>query len=278
MSFLRAKAALAATRFADLRWVASTGSTNRDMLDLLAAPSGDPSRPVVLIADHQVAGRGRLDRTWVAPPGASVLMTVGLPTGGLLPERRTLLTSALALAVAGAPTVRGALRLKWPNDLVAQGAAPGGGDLKVGGLLAELHQVPGRGECVLLGIGVNVNWVTVGNDGDVPAEVATVAGSLDRLLGTEVDREDLVAEALTALDQRWLPVLEDRAAPPTELLDAYRAASATIGRQVRVELPSAELYGTATDVTATGELVVVDDQRVARTVAVGDVVHLRPVD
>jgi hypothetical protein len=65
-------------------------------------------------------------------------------------------------------------------------------------------------------------------------------------------------------------------AAPDELLDAYRDASATIGREVRVELPGSVLFGTATDVTRTGELVVVDDQRVERTLSVGDVVHLRP--
>lgn len=277
MSFLRAKAALAETRFADLRWVASTGSTNRDMVDLLAASGGDPSRPLVLVADHQHAGRGRLDRTWTAPPGASVLMTIGLPTDHLLPERRTLLTTALALAVAEAPSVQGTLRLKWPNDLVAPGAGSDGTDQKVSGLLAELHHVPGRGECVLLGVGINVNWGPV-DASEVPAEVLAVAGSLDRLVGAEVDREDLVVETLRGLEQRWLPVLEDRANPPTVLLDAYRDRSATIGRRVRVELPAAELVGTATGITATGELVVVDDQRVERTIAVGDVVHLRPID
>src|SRR5690349_17796857 len=82
VSFHRAKSALLGTRFGDLRSVAETGSTNADMRTLLGSAGlsgvGSPS-PVVLVADHQTAGRGRLDRTWQAPPGASVLMSIGMP-------------------------------------------------------------------------------------------------------------------------------------------------------------------------------------------------------
>ncbi|MFM7063155.1 MAG: biotin--[acetyl-CoA-carboxylase] ligase [Actinomycetes bacterium] len=280
MTFDSAKAALSGTRFADLRHTPATGSTMLDVLSMLSEPSSDPARPVVLVADHQSAGRGRLDRAWSAPAGASVLMTVGLPVWSVPVERRTLLTSALALSVVGAPSAEGALTVKWPNDLVAQGAGPDGADRKVAGILAELHRlpgepadhggVPGRGDCVLLGIGINVNV------DEFPEELSGTAGSLHRLVGHPVDRAQLVAEVLTALDRTWLPVLEDTTRPPDALLYAYRAASATLGRRVRVELAEAVLFGTATDVTATGELVVVDDQRVERRLSVGDVVHLRP--
>ena len=263
VTFASANAALQHSRFADLRHVSSTGSTMVDVLEMLAEPTDDPSRAVVLVADHQTAGRGRLDRVWEAPEGASVLMTVGLPVLSVPFERRTLLTSALALAVVGAPSVEGMLSIKWPNDLVARGVGADGTDRKVAGILAELHRlpgepadhgcVPGRGDCVLLGVGLNVNLP------EIPEH-----------------RAQLVVEILTALEQVWLPVLEDTTRPPDELLDSYRAASATIGREVRVELPAAVLFGTASDVTANGELVVVDDQLVERTLSVGDVVHLRP--
>jgi len=282
VTFDSANAALQGSRFCDLRHVASTGSTMADVLEMLAEPTDDPSQAVVLVADHQSAGRGRLDRVWEAPAGASVLMTVGLPVISVPVERRTLLTSALALAVAGAPSVEGVLKIKWPNDLVAPGAGADGADRKVAGILAELHRlpgeaaghggVPGRGDCVLLGIGINVNIP------EFPDELVDVAESLQRLVGHPVDRSQLVVEVLTALEQVWLPVLEDTTRPPDELLDTYRDASATIGLPVRVELPSSVLFGTATDVTRTGELVVVDDQRVERILSVGDVVHLRPAE
>ena len=69
----RARAELAGSRFADVRWVGSTGSTNTDAMAL--ARDGEPEG-IVLVADHQAAGRGRLGRTWQAPPGASLLVSV----------------------------------------------------------------------------------------------------------------------------------------------------------------------------------------------------------
>lgn len=268
MTFDRAKAALAGTRFADVRWVAETGSTNADMADLLAeAASGpEPRRPIVLLADHQTAGRGRLDRTWEAPPGSSLLMTIGLSVDDVPPERRTLLTAALAVAVTD-PLPD--LRIKWPNDLVAVGVGDDGGDRKVGGILAEMRSVPGLGDCVLLGLGLNLNWP------EIPPELDGIATSMNRLLDGEVDREVILTAVLVALDSRWLPLVERPAGTIEEFLDAYRARSATLGRTVRVELADAVLVGTAVDVEADGALVVEDDQRVRRTVTAGDVVHLR---
>ncbi len=276
MSFERAKAALVGTRFADLRWVPTTGSTNADMLGLLreqgaGTPTGQarPARPIVLVADHQSAGRGRLDRTWEAPAGASILMTIGMSVDDVAPERRTLLTAALAASVADAQPE---LRIKWPNDLVAVGAGDDGGDRKVGGILAEVHAVGGLGDCVLLGMGLNVNWP------EIPADLAGIATSLNLVLGGDVDRDVLLADLLITLDTRWLPLVGPAAPSVEEFVAAYRARSATLGRRVRVELADAVLVGTAVDIEDDGALVVEDDQRVRRTVTVGDVVHLRPTD
>ena len=134
MQFERAKAALAGTRFADFRTVEETGSTNADMVEILRTQ--DPTedrRPAVLVADHQSAGRGRRDRTWDAPPGSSLLMSIGLPVGDIDRSRWPLVNAAVALAaVDAAPD----LRIKWPNDLVwpGDGSSP---DRKLAGILAE---------------------------------------------------------------------------------------------------------------------------------------------
>jgi BirA family biotin operon repressor/biotin-[acetyl-CoA-carboxylase] ligase len=275
MPFERAKAALTGTRFADLRWVVETGSTNVDVASILAErdPSVDRA-PVVLVADHQTAGRGRRDRTWEAPPGSSLLMSIGLPVGDLDPDRWSLVNAAVALAtVDAAPD----LRVKWPNDLVAAGAGPDGADLKVGGILAELHpDLGGLGPCLVVGLGLNLNW------GTMPDELAAAATSLDILLGGPVDAEVVVTDLLVALDSRWLALLESPAPGVDELLDAYRSRSATLGRRVAVELDAAAgtgeggVTGTAVDVDATGALVIADDAGERRTITVGDVVHLRP--
>ncbi len=275
MPFERAKAALGGTRFADLRWVAETGSTNADVAGILR--SADPSAgrsPVVLIADHQVAGRGRRDRTWEARPGSSLLMSVGLPVGDIDAQRWSLLNAAVALAaVDAAPD----LRIKWPNDLVAPRAGEGGADLKVGGILAELHHDLGsQGPCIVIGLGLNLNWV------EMPAELVDTATSLDILLGGRVDAEVVVTDLLVSLDSRWLPLLAGPSGSPDELLDAYRSRSATLGRTVRVELDAGSggdvLTGTADDIDGTGALQVTGTDGRLHTVTVGDVVHARPID
>ena len=276
MSFTRAKAALAGTRFGDLRSVAQTGSTNADMHALLAdTPGADGA--IVLLADHQTAGRGRLSRTWQAPPGASILMSIGVPVAGVPAERRGLLSTALALATTdaiGAVGGTGEVLVKWPNDVVveapddAEGAGPG--YRKLGGILAELHPIEGRGDCLVLGLGLNVNWP------EIPEELASIATSLHAVLGTEVDRDDLVTALLGAFEDRWLPLVEAPDGDLAELFAAYTDRSATLGRQVRVELPSSTLTGRAVRVLPDGALVVAGDDGTEHTVTVGDVVHLRP--
>jgi BirA family transcriptional regulator, biotin operon repressor / biotin---[acetyl-CoA-carboxylase] ligase len=264
MSFARAKAALTGSRFADLRWVAETGSTNADMAALVAgAESG--TAPLVLVSDHQTAGRGRLDRTWQAPPGSSVLMTVAVPVGAIPDTRRTLLSTALALAVH---SVRPELSVKWPNDLVVP--APEDDPLgyrKVGGILAEAIKGPDEADWVLLGIGLNVNWP------GIPDGLEGIAASLNSVVGHDLDREELVASVLRRLDEDWLPLVE--AGDVERLLMAYRRCSATLGGRVLVQLPAGEIVGTATGITAEGALVVEDDAGTSRRVTVGDIVHLR---
>lgn len=268
VGFDRAKAAVSATRFADLRWVAETGSTNADVLELLRGRGGSGA-PVVLVADHQTAGRGRLERSWEAPPGSSVLMTIGLPVDLVPQGRRTLLTTALALAVTD---VRPELAIKWPNDLVVTDVPADDplGYRKVGGILAESAPMGGDGDWVVLGIGLNVNWP------EIPDELAGIATSMNRVVGHEVDREELVSGVLTALDAVWLPLVEGPDSTGA-LAAAYRRRSATLGRRVRVQLPGSELVGVAADVAPDGALIVTGDDGATHTVTAGDVVHLRPV-
>ncbi len=296
MSFLRAKTTLDRTRFADLRTVPQTGSTNADMKMLLSSAGSvetlqEPRQvsPIVLLADHQTAGRGRLNRTWQAPPGSSILMTIGLPLAGLSAERRSLLTTCLALAVTDATQELGIeqVRIKWPNDLVCDATAVAGaavdadgtaagvdgigpGYFKLGGILAELHQIPGVGDCALLGLGLNVNWP------EVPTELLGIATSLNKISGHQVSCEDLVINLLQSLDAQWLPILEESDSDLTVLFDTYRSRSGSLGRRVRVTLPQGELVGLATNVTIDGALLLLDDAGREHVVTVGDVVHLRP--
>ena len=275
-----ARSALAGSRFADVRWVAETGSTNTDALEL--ARQGE-AEGVVLVADHQTAGRGRLGRTWEAPVGGSLLCTILLrPPAAVAPS------TTMAVAVAAAEAVEEltgrAPRLKWPNDLVWPGDGSAA-DRKLAGILAEVDwpaasQIssgwreprPQDRLVVAVGIGINVAW-----GDDVPADLADLAVAIDHLTAPEgaPDRADLLVALLRRLDRRYAELLAgpDGAAA---LREAWRERSATLGRRVRIDLGADDLEGTAVDVTDDGHLVVQTLEGPRRTFAVGDVVHLRP--
>lgn len=239
---------LAGTRFGEVRWFERLDSTNRYLLDLAArgAPEG-----LVAVADEQTAGRGRLGRTWVAPPGASLLVSV-LLRPPVAADRRHLVVTAAALAAAEAvASVAGVdARLKWPNDLVVD-------DRKLAGILAEA-----AGAAVVVGMGLNVHW------DELPAELASIATACNLCGGVSgADRGELLGAWLAALDHR-LGSLEAVTA-------AARARTATLGRRVRVELPNETFEALAVDLDPAGHLVVRPDGKPDRVIAAGDVVHLR---
>jgi BirA family biotin operon repressor/biotin-[acetyl-CoA-carboxylase] ligase len=228
-------ARLAGTRFADVRWFESIDSTNRYLLDRAAA--GAPEGTVA-VADAQTAGRGRLGRAWLAPPGAALLVSV-LLRPIVPPERVHLVTLAAALAAVDALPRTGAL-VKWPNDVVID-------DRKLAGVLAEAD---GAG-AVVVGMGLNVrgDWF--------PPELQEHATAV------AADR----AELLVA----WLRAYDARLGRLDRVVADVAACSATLGRRVRVTVAGGTFEGTARALTDEGFLVVDD-----RVVAAGDVVHLRP--
>ena len=267
------------TRFVDVRRFESIDSTNRYLLD--EARAGAPEG-VVAVADHQTAGRGRLGRTWEAPAGANLLLSV-LLRPLLAPEARHLSTTAVALAavdaiaavVIDAAGVGVEVGIKWPNDLVASDGR------KLAGVLAEadlassglegLEGLEGLPDPVVVGIGINVNWPAI--DEDLSPELRGAAVSLRQLAGGSVDREALLEHMLLALEPRVsaLSTPEGR----TLLGDDLRRQCTTIGTRVRVDLPDGSFVGTAVAVTDDGHLTV-DVDGVPRTVVAGDVVHVRP--
>lgn len=282
MDYEHAKLALGETIFADLRHITETGSTNADVAQSLRSLSAvdtgaadQRDHVVVLVADHQTAGRGRLQRKWEAPPGSSILMSIGMPTSLAGGSRVTLLPMCVSLSVSDAVRDMGieGVDLKWPNDIVrvdppGDPAPSPHGYRKFGGVLSELiHRDDGL-DHVVIGLGLNVKW------GPIPAELADVAVSLDGVAPGGVDRWELITRILTRMEERWLPALSGDALQ--FLLDAYRERCVTIGSDVRVDLIDRQLVGRAVDITDSGALVVeVDDTE--HIVTTGDVVHLRPV-
>lgn len=231
-----------------VNFVAETGSTNADLME--EGLAGAPDR-TVLRAGFQSAGRGRLDRTWQAEPGENLLVSFLFRP---VPRDPHVLTQVVAMAARDvARSVGVDAVMKWPNDLLV-------GTTKLAGVLAQAGPLEGdRPSFVVVGIGVNI------------ASAPEAAASL-RSSGWS--REIEPAEFLDAM----LPVIDTLLALDEESMHAaYRAALATIGAPVRVELPGDRFVtGRAVDVEPDGRLVVLDECAVTHRFDTADVVHLRP--
>ena len=230
-------------------------STNALVAD--RARAGEPEW-LVVVAEHQTAGRGRLDRTWETPDRAALTFSV-LLRPHVPPERWPWLPLLTGYSVGSALRSAGAdARLKWPNDVTV-------GDAKVAGILLERVETP-DGAAAVLGIGVNVSTTRA----ELPVDTAT---SLT-LLGVEADRTDLLGEILRVLAEQYD---EWQASGGGSLAASYERVCTTIGREVSVELPSGDaLTGLATGVDDAGRLLVESDGETVG-VGAGDVVHVRPL-
>jgi BirA family biotin operon repressor/biotin-[acetyl-CoA-carboxylase] ligase len=240
---------------------AEIGSTNDRAREALTEPGG-PGR--VIVADLQTEGRGRRGRTWTSPSGVNLMASVGIVPG--LPARDAgWLGAAVALATRGACTAvaqpAGRLSVRWPNDIVAADGA------KVAGLLLETSMAEGELTEAIIGIGINVNWWRR----DMPPEIAAGATSLADLSGEAVDRVELLAALLDALDEE-LTALERGDSPVPRL----REVSWLDGRQVDIELGEDRISGTVAGLADDGSLLLdAPDGRVA--LAIGEVVRVEPV-
>jgi len=246
------RASLLGSRFADVRWVASTDSTNTDLI----AASQDPEcGERVLTTDFQAAGKGRRGRTWAVPLQAGLLMSVLVRD--VVADDAHRITSSMGLAAIDAcRDVAGVeAQLKWPNDLLVGGK-------KLAGILAEASFADGPLASVVVGMGMNVNWADA-----MPADLAASAVALDHLAGRTIDRAELLVAVVANLEA-WL------ARPSDDVRTAHRERSATIGQTVRVEQVAGSIIGEAVDIADDGQLVVQTATGRCQ-ISVGDVVHLR---
>jgi BirA family biotin operon repressor/biotin-[acetyl-CoA-carboxylase] ligase len=238
--------------------VSETGSTNADLIARAAA--GEDIDGVVLIAEHQTAGRGRLGRSWSAVPRALITMSVGVDADEVPSEAWGWLPLAAGVAIVDAVAAITEVEtgLKWPNDVLA-------GDGKLAGVLAEVA-TPQR--VIVVGVGLNVTL----RSGEVAAPGAT---SLLELGAAAPDRDRLLHRLLTELGERIVDWRNARGADARLAAD-YRARSLTIGTPVRAVLPGGnEIIGVAKAVDEQGRLCI-DGQGQTWVVSAGDVVHLRP--
>lgn len=240
-----------------LELVATTASTNALAAEHVRAGA---SPGLVVVAEEQTGGRGRLDRRWETPPGTAAVYSCVLA-----PEVPAASWPWLPL-LTGLATARTLRRhgvdggVKWPNDVLVD-------DRKISGILVERVDGP-RGPVAVVGVGVNADL----REDELPVPTATSVGLVT---GRPVDRTALLVGLLTdlvAAYEDWVAV-----GGADRLRAAYARECVTVGRQVRVALPGEqELRGLASTVDATGRLVVRTDDGQDVAVAAGDVVHVRP--
>ncbi len=254
---------VAETRFSELRHVVSTGSTNSDLAQFAEelAANGRPIVPAVLVADRQIAGKGRRGRIWESGRPTGLWVSVLVPAPQPITDLGWLLASAGIALVDALRPLGVPAGLKWPNDIVVP---TDGGDRKLAGMLSESTSHRGHVHGIVIGLGCNIDAIPP----DLPEAIA-----VSDLADKHVDRFDLLAAWLIGLD-RWLARLETLGA--TSLRDGYRDRSATLGRLVRIEALDGSWEGRAIDVDDDGHLLV-EVQGEVRTVVAGDVVHLRAI-
>lgn len=217
-----------------------------------AAAEGAAAEGTVALADEQTAGRGRLGRSWVAPPGVNLLPTLLLrPPAPILRQVAMIAPLAVSSAIveiSGLPT-----DLKWPNDVQARGR-------KLAGILIETSVLDG-GAFVLVGTGINVNFDPRPYD-----EIRDIATSVAVELGREVDREPLLAAYLAHFERMY-----DAAKAGQSMLAEWRARLITLGRDVHASWPGGSADGVAEDVDESGALAIRTASGERITVEAGDV-------
>jgi BirA family biotin operon repressor/biotin-[acetyl-CoA-carboxylase] ligase len=253
----------------------SVASTN----DVVGAWLADGEPEVcVAVADEQTAGRGRNGRTWTAPAGAALLCSLGFRPTYLEPERAWQLAAIVSLAMADATEAiadrpHGAVRLKWPNDLVV---AEGDAVRKLGGVLGETIGAGTDEPRVVIGIGVNAGWRRADFPSDLAESMTSAAelsGDAGAMPGAEL-RDRLLEQFLDRLGPR-IAALRSGPFPAGE----WRDRQLTNGAVVRLERPdgSVEIVR-ATDVDPDSGALVIDSlsgEWSRRSVTVGEIRHLR---
>jgi BirA family biotin operon repressor/biotin-[acetyl-CoA-carboxylase] ligase len=235
----------------NLIFEASVGST----MDLARdAAEHDAAEGTLALTDEQTAGRGRMGRSWVAPPAANLLSTLILRPPSMKVMRRIAMIAPLAIVEGVADTCGITCDIKWPNDVQVRGK-------KLAGILIESISGEDGALTALVGPGINVNF-----DPRQVAEIRDIATSLQVELGREADREALLASYLLHFEGMY-----DAAKAGASPRDRWRERLVTLGQRVTVTEATRTTEGVAEDVDDEGGLLVRRDDGSLVTVEAGDV-------
>ena len=235
-------------------------STNE--LALFLAAKDDLLTSIVIIADSQEKGKGRLGRIWISPPGRNIYMSIAFKPG-LDTRDATMLTLLTSVACAHAIKKISGLQvsIKWPNDLILSGK-------KLGGILTEIRADIDKVNLAVIGIGMNVNM----RKGDFPEEIRSIATSIKEESGKCCSRNELVIEILRQVEHFYGMLMELGKHP---LLNEWKILSSTLGKSVKVVIGDEILIGLAEDIDDNGMLILKLDSGLRRQISSGDVFFLR---
>jgi BirA family biotin operon repressor/biotin-[acetyl-CoA-carboxylase] ligase len=224
----------------DVAW--STSSTNTELVERANPPLG---RSEVLLAEFQTAGRGRRGRTWLAPPGGAVCLSLSW-TFPEVPRDAGALSLAIGVCVLRALEARGVtdVRLKWPNDVLI-------GDRKLGGILIELRAESAGPACAVVGIGLNVAL-----GAELLEQIAATglrAVDLASVTKAAISRNAIASSVIEACVGGLLQFEQEGLRPFT---DEWRHADALRGRPVNVQAGEENVRGLARGIDLSGALLV----------------------
>jgi len=230
-------------------------------MDIAMQVSGDdPQDGLLIVAESQTRGKGRLGRHWVSTKYKGLYFTLVLKTKVPV-DRISLLTFLTAVSVCEAVKTSAGIScsIKWPNDVLINGK-------KLGGILTELKTGPGKAHFAAIGVGLNVN-----NDHQelLRGAVSLKAASRDR---KKFNRVALLQEILRRIEENYL-VFQKKG--PSAVLEKWKSWNVTLGRQVRVISSNSHIDGTAADIDSDGGLLVRAGGPGLRKFMSGDILHLR---
>jgi len=239
----------------DIRVFQETTSTN-DVVEKLARDG--VKEGVVVFAESQTKGRGRLGRKWMSPPRKGLWFSL-LLRPAMRPTAATQLTIAAATALSRAIRLHTGItpEIKWPNDILIQGK-------KVAGILTELSAELDKVKYVILGVGVDVNL----GAGEFPHELRKLATSLKIETGQSIDRAELAAAILCELDRDYARIC---AGQFTAVADEWESQCATLGHNVVIRLGDRQIQGRAESLDVDGALLLRTQHGHLETIIGGDV-------
>ncbi len=244
----------------EIYFLESTESTNDKALEI--GKKREDSEGIVVVADSQTKGKGRLGRHWISPPGVNLYFSVILKPD-IPPIEAPLITLAVAVAVSSVlRTWKGVpADIKWPNDIMIKGK-------KVGGILTEMRTSGNEIDLVVIGIGLNVNMPI----GDLPEDIRSATTTLEIEKDAPSDRAGLLRGLLAGLDNAYKNLLNGN---KRALINGWLSLNCTIGNRVIVRDSNRTITGIAENIGQNGELIVKLESGGTEVVNAGDVTILK---